>query len=409
MKFTLNAAGQRTITVKLSKKALKAMRKAKIKRIKPKLAMTVTDAERQKRTAPRTSASSGSSRPARGAVRGAPAGRSAAALVPSDPPRTVRRMSLCFIEPQDAIRVIAESVGREARRQLLGELVRAWVDEIPEEELASHYAKAVADLDEHDLSMLAAWHASLEVGMPIANKEFLVNAFPALGDNRREALKIAAGFRGEDAFNAGVAEEQALETVLPWLSKERCTELVARVPRALLLGPAGLARTSGDGPATRGAARRSGRLPRGRRGASGRTRSRAGAGRGRAWSRTGLAGAVAGVGRPRVHPQLEAGAALAAVGVVGRGEPRVGDGAGAVLVEQRRPHGLGLVVARAGGADGGERERRALARPRRHGAHRVDAAPVGLAPRVAALAEAADLVRPARRCARVPLDRARCS
>ncbi|MCW3049872.1 MAG: hypothetical protein JWO74_4156, partial [Solirubrobacterales bacterium] len=25
-------------------------------------------------------------------------------------------MALCFIEPQDAIRVIAESVGREARR-----------------------------------------------------------------------------------------------------------------------------------------------------------------------------------------------------------------------------------------------------------------------------------------------------
>ena len=73
-------------------------------------------------------------------------------------------MPLCFIEPQDAIRVIAESVGREARRQLLGELVRAWVDEIPESELEAHYAKAVADLDEHDLSMLAAWHASLEVG-----------------------------------------------------------------------------------------------------------------------------------------------------------------------------------------------------------------------------------------------------
>ena len=105
-------------------------------------------------------------------------------------------MALCFIEPQDAIRVIAESVGREARRQLLGEIVRAWVDEIPEQELASHYAKAVADLDEHDLSMLAAWHASLEVGHPIANREFLVNVFPSLGDNRREALKIAAGFRG---------------------------------------------------------------------------------------------------------------------------------------------------------------------------------------------------------------------
>ena len=51
--------------------------------------------------------------------------------------------------------------------------------------------------------------------------------FPSLGENRREALKIAAGFRGEDAFNAGVAEEQALETVLPWLSEERAVELAA--------------------------------------------------------------------------------------------------------------------------------------------------------------------------------------
>jgi hypothetical protein len=136
-------------------------------------------------------------------------------------------MPLCFIEPQDAIRVIAESVGREARRQLLGELVRAWVDEIPDEQLASHYAKAVADLDEHDLSMLAAWHASLEVGSAIPNREFLVHVFPKLGENRREALKIAAGFRGEEAFEAGVAEEQALETVLPHLSRERSLELAS--------------------------------------------------------------------------------------------------------------------------------------------------------------------------------------
>lgn len=136
-------------------------------------------------------------------------------------------MPLCFIEPHDAIRVIAESVGREARRQLLGELVRAWVDEIPERELDAHYAKAVADLDEHDLSMLAAWHASLEVGQPIANRDFLMNVFPTLGENRREALKIAAGFRGEEAFEAGVAEEQALETVLPRLSRERSMELAS--------------------------------------------------------------------------------------------------------------------------------------------------------------------------------------
>ena len=136
-------------------------------------------------------------------------------------------MPLCFIEPQEAIRVVAESVGREARRQLLGDVVRAWVDEIPDDELHGHYAKAVEELDDDDLSMLAAWHASLEVGHPIANREFLVNVFPSLGENRREALKIAAGFRGEEAFDAGVAEEEALDTVLPWLSKARLTELAA--------------------------------------------------------------------------------------------------------------------------------------------------------------------------------------
>jgi hypothetical protein len=134
-------------------------------------------------------------------------------------------MPLCFIEPQDAIRVIAESVGREARRQLLGEIVRAWVDEIPETDLDAHYAKAVADLDEHDLSMLAAWHASMEVGQPIANRDFLLNVFPNLGENRREALKIAAGFRGDEAFEAGVNEEQAMDTVLPRLSRDRASEL----------------------------------------------------------------------------------------------------------------------------------------------------------------------------------------
>ena len=136
-------------------------------------------------------------------------------------------MPLCFIDPADAIRAIADSVGREARRQLLGEAVRAWVDEIPDDELETHYAKAVDDLDDDDLSMLAAWHASLDLGQPVANKEFLLKAFSGLGENRREALKIAAGFRGDEAFEAGVSEEQALDTVLPWLSVERMMELAA--------------------------------------------------------------------------------------------------------------------------------------------------------------------------------------
>ena len=141
--------------------------------------------------------------------------------------RERKSMSLCFIDPQEAIRVVAESVGRAARRQLLGEVVRAWVDEIPDDELDTHYAKAVEELDEDDLSMLAAWHASLEVGHPIANKDFLLKAFPRLGVHRREALRIAAGFRGDDAFEAGVSEEQALDAVLPWLSEERAIELAS--------------------------------------------------------------------------------------------------------------------------------------------------------------------------------------
>jgi hypothetical protein len=134
-------------------------------------------------------------------------------------------MSLCFVDPADAVRAIADSIGREARRQLLGEAVRAWVDEIPDDELETHYAKALSELDEHDLSMLAAWHGSLDLGQPLPNRDFLMGAFPSLGEHRREALKLAAGFRGEDAVDEGVSEERALETVLEWLSPERLMEL----------------------------------------------------------------------------------------------------------------------------------------------------------------------------------------
>ena len=134
-------------------------------------------------------------------------------------------MTLCFVDPADAIRAIADSVGREARRQLLGETVRAWVDEIPDEELQEHYAKAISELDEHDISMLAAWHASMDVGHPVPNRDFLMGAFMSLGQHRREALKLAAGFRGEEAVDRGVTEERALETVLDWLSPPRLMEL----------------------------------------------------------------------------------------------------------------------------------------------------------------------------------------
>ena len=69
----------------------------------------------------------------------------------------------------------------------MGEVVRARVDDIPEPELCVPYAEAIADLDDEDLYLLAAWHASLEVGQPISNTEFLVGVFPGLGENRRGA------------------------------------------------------------------------------------------------------------------------------------------------------------------------------------------------------------------------------
>jgi hypothetical protein len=148
-------------------------------------------------------------------------------------------MTLCFVDPADAIRAIADSVGREARRQLLGEAVRAWVDEIPDTELEDHYAKAISELDEHDISMLAAWHGSMHVGQPVPNRDFLMGAFGSLGEHRREALKLAAGFRGEEAFDEGISEERALETVLEWLSQPRLIELAREATELYIWDRAG--------------------------------------------------------------------------------------------------------------------------------------------------------------------------
>lgn len=136
-------------------------------------------------------------------------------------------MSLCFVDPADAIHVISDSIGREARRQLLGEALRAWVDELPEEELERQYARALADLDQEDLSLLAAWHGSMDFGQPVPNRDFLMGAFATLGEHRREALKLAAGFRGEEVLEDGLTEELALETVVGWLSPERLMGLAS--------------------------------------------------------------------------------------------------------------------------------------------------------------------------------------
>lgn len=141
-------------------------------------------------------------------------------------------MSLCFIEPQDAVRVVADSIGREARRQLVTEVVHAWVNSLPDSELPIHYAEAIRSLDENDLTVLAAWHASLEVGQPVANRDFLIGAYTSLDKtNRREALRIAAAFRSEEAFENGASDEEMLDTVLPWLPPHETMELAAEAMR----------------------------------------------------------------------------------------------------------------------------------------------------------------------------------
>ena len=138
--------------------------------------------------------------------------------------RRSRQDALRILDPARAIRAIADAVGRAARRELVELVVTAWVDAIPERELGEHYAKALAGLPPEDLRDVAGWGAS-GVAVAIPSREFLVRAFASLGGARRETLRIAACLRAEAAFDAGVSEQQVLNTVLPFLSRAQLTEL----------------------------------------------------------------------------------------------------------------------------------------------------------------------------------------
>jgi hypothetical protein len=121
--------------------------------------------------------------------------------------------------------VIADSLGREARRELVELVVTAWVDAVPDSELERHYAKALDGLAPEDLREIAGWPGTSGVAVALANREFLLAAFAALGTRRREALRIAACLRGAAAFDAGVGEAPVLDSVLPCLSAAQLGEL----------------------------------------------------------------------------------------------------------------------------------------------------------------------------------------
>ena len=103
-------------------------------------------------------------------------------------------------------------------------VVGAWVEVIPEHELADHYRKALAGLAPEDLRDVAGWGAC-GVAVAIPSREFLLGAFRSLGEGRREALRQAACLRGISAFDAGVSELQVLTTVLPCLTRAQLTAL----------------------------------------------------------------------------------------------------------------------------------------------------------------------------------------
>jgi hypothetical protein len=140
-----------------------------------------------------------------------------------------------MIEPAKAITVIAESIGREARRAVVELAVAAWVDAIPERELDVHYAKALAGLEAGDLHALAGAYATSDRAVALASPARLFGVFQGLGEQRRRELRRAACRRGVAAFDAGVTEQQVLTAVLPCLSPSRLEEL-ARDCTALYLG-----------------------------------------------------------------------------------------------------------------------------------------------------------------------------
>ena len=306
----------------------------------------------------------------------------AMAPVPSGAPRNFRRMPLCFIEPQDAIRVIAESVGREARRQLLESWCargstrsprRSWRPTTPRRWRTSTSTTCRCSRPGTPRWRSAADRQQGVPGqrVPGAGRE------PARGAEDRRRLPRRGGVQRGRGGGAGDRDRAAL-AVRGALRGAR-----GRVPRALLLGPARL-RELGRGAAQHVVAADA-------LGAVACQRMKAQSRRSCPRSsdepqRTSPDAAVRV--SSSLEPQLQAGAALVALAVVGRRQPRVADASGR---PRSRPAPPTRAPRRGGPAGAGSRarRRRARAEPGGDGAGELDPAPVGLAPCVPALAEAA--------------------
>jgi hypothetical protein len=86
--------------------------------------------------------------------------------------RRDRPAALRVLDAARAIRVMADALGRESRRELVELVVDAWVEAIPEHELADNYAKALAGLRPDDLREVAGWPGSAGTAVALANPAF---------------------------------------------------------------------------------------------------------------------------------------------------------------------------------------------------------------------------------------------
>jgi hypothetical protein len=148
------------------------------------------------------------------------------------PIRRDKPAALCVLDPGRAVQAIADALGRDARRELVELVVDAWVDAVPETQLAGNYRKAIRGLAPEDLRELAGFPGTSCASVALANPEFLRGAFAGRGDGRRDALRRAARLRGLAAFDLGLSEVQVLAMVLPCLTPARlhalardCTQL----------------------------------------------------------------------------------------------------------------------------------------------------------------------------------------
>jgi hypothetical protein len=128
---------------------------------------------------------------------------------------------LCFVEPREAIDMILATLDEETKEILLDASVSAWAAIVPDDELETHYEKAVSGLDAMDLDSLANWHGARTERSVVPSAEFLLKLFPTLGEDRREALELASGMRLKAAvYEETLTAQECLETTFALLSDE---------------------------------------------------------------------------------------------------------------------------------------------------------------------------------------------